>query len=376
MANRDFRKNITSPCLRDGVVNPRRHSRVITLGRIKIGGDHSISIQSMCRTPVTRVDECLKEINTLATIGCEIIRIAIPHHSHVTALQEICARSPIPIVADIHFDYRLAIAAAKVGVHGLRYNPGNITNHQHIIELSKTASDYHLPIRIGVNAASLPDRLIQQYGGASPEAITECALSQASMLEEVGFTQIKISLKASDPLTTIAAYRCCASRCDYPLHLGLTEAGPPLTGAIKSGFSLGVLLMEGIGDTLRISLSASASNEVIAARQLLRSLGLRNEGAEIIACPCCSRCTVDVIGMMEKLEPHLSLIKTPIRVAIMGCEVNGPGEAASSDIGIAGANGSWVLFIKGEKVCKLSNNEVEASFMKRVQQVVIDKQGR
>jgi (E)-4-hydroxy-3-methylbut-2-enyl-diphosphate synthase len=275
--------------------------------------------------------------------------VAVPDRQAVEALGELCSASPLPIVADIHFDFRLALAAIGQGVAALRYNPGNIGSRARVEQLAQAASDAQIPIRIGVNAGSLETPIKRKYQGPTAEALVESALTHAALLEEVGFHQIKLSLKASDALTTIAAYRLCSERCDYPLHLGLTEAGPLVSGAVKSSATLAILLAEGIGDTLRVSLSADPVEEVWVARQLLGCLGLRSGGVCVTSCPTCGRTTVDVSAMAERVEQRLRHLRVSLHVAVMGCEVNGPGEARAADVGIAGSGGDWVLFVQGEK---------------------------
>jgi len=354
---------------------PRRSSRLIRLGQVPIGGGSPISIQSMCSTDTCDVAATLAQIRALAQAGCDLARVAIPSSEALDPLAEICAQSPLPVVADIHFDYRLAIAAAERGAAGLRYNPGNIGSRARVEQLVRAASDHGLPIRIGVNAGSLGRAMLQRFGGPTPEALVESALSHAAILEEVGFTQIKLSLKASDVRTTIAAYRLCAARCDYPLHLGVTEAGTLLPGAVKSSVALGVLLAEGIGDTIRVSLSADPALEVWVAKQLLRSLGLREGGLDLVSCPCCARATVNVYGMAERVEKRLRHLRPSVQVAVMGCEVNGPGEAKHADVGIAGAGGSWVLFCQGEKKKLLAESEAEAALVAEAERIAAERQG-
>lgn len=339
------------------VLSPRRTSRRVQIGPVAVGGGAPISIQSMCSTDTRDVETTLAEIRALAAAGCEIIRVAVPDEPALEALAELCAASPLPVVADIHFDHRLAIGAIARGAAGLRYNPGNIGSRPKIAELARAAGERGVPIRVGVNAGSLERSLLERHGGATPEALCESALAHAALLEDAGFSQIKLSLKASDPLTTIAAYRLCAARCDYPLHLGLTEAGTLVAGTARSALTLGVLLAEGIGDTIRVSLSADPREEIWVARQLLRALGLRREGLELVACPRCGRATVDVYGMAERVERRLRGVREAVSVAVMGCEVNGPGEARAADVGIAGARGGWLLFRAGEKLRRIAASE-------------------
>ena len=318
-----------------------------------------MSIQSMCSTDTRDWSETSRQIARLALAGCDIVRVAVVDMAAVEALEPILAASALPVVADIHFDYRLAIAAVEAGVHGLRYNPGNIGSRARVEELASAAARRGIPIRVGVNAGSLGPRLLREHGSATPEALVESAVSHAELLEQVGFSSIKLSLKSSDVLTTIAAYRLAAARTDYPLHLGVTEAGTLVSGTVKSAAALGILLAEGIGDTIRVSLSADPVEEVWVARQLLSSLGLRKPGLSMTSCPSCGRCTVEVYGMAERVEQRLRHLEEPLTVAVMGCEVNGPGEARAADLGIAGTAGGWMLFCKGQHVRKLSSEEAE-----------------
>jgi (E)-4-hydroxy-3-methylbut-2-enyl-diphosphate synthase len=352
---------------------PRRATRALRLGPLQIGGGAAVSVQSMCSTDTRDAAATLAQIRALADEGCDVARVAVPDRAALDPLAEICAGSPLPVVADIHFDYRLAVAAVAQGIAGLRYNPGNIGERRRVEELARAAADRGVPIRIGVNAGSLGAELRRAHGGATPEALVESALAHAALLEEVGFTQIKLSLKASDVLTTIAAYRLCAARCDYPLHLGVTEAGTLVAGAVKSTAALSVLLAEGIGDTIRVSLSADPVEEVWVGTQLLRALGLRHGGLELISCPRCGRCSVDVYGMAERVERQLRRVRGEVRVAVMGCEVNGPGEARGADVGIAGAGGEWMLFLGGVKQRLLSTEEAERAVVAEAQRIAGDR---
>jgi len=354
------------------ILAPRRAARAVHVGRVQVGGGAPISVQSMCTTDTRDVEATLSQIGALHRAGCDIVRVAVPDTVAAEALTRICAGSLLPVVADIHFDHRLALAALRAGVGGLRYNPGNIGSRDRVEGLARAASDAGVPVRVGVNAGSLSTALRRRYGGATPEALVQSALEHAAVLEEVGFTDIKLSLKASDVPTTIAAYRLCAARCDYPLHLGVTEAGTLVPGTVKSTLALGVLLAEGIGDTIRVSLSADPVEEIWVARQLLAGLGLRPYGLELISCPRCGRCTVDVHGVAERVERRLRHLERHVRVAVMGCEVNGPGEARHADVGIAGAAGGWVLFAGGEKERRLLPDEAEEALVA----AALDLEGR
>jgi (E)-4-hydroxy-3-methylbut-2-enyl-diphosphate synthase len=340
-----------------GVLAPRRATRTVSLGGLAIGGGAPVSVQSMCSTDTRDVAATLAQIRALEAAGCDLARVAVSDTAAVEALSEICSASPLPVVADIHFDHRLAIASVEAGAAGLRYNPGNIGSRARVEALARAASDRGVPIRIGVNAGSLGTRLLRKHGSATVEALVESALEHAALLEEVGFSQIKLSLKASDVATTIAAYRLCAQRCDHPLHLGVTEAGTLVSGSVRSAAALSVLLAEGIGDTIRVSLSADPVEEVFVGRLLLQSLGLAREGFTLVSCPRCGRCTVDVYGMAERVERRLRHLRTPLRVAVMGCEVNGPGEARAADLGLAGAASTWVLFEGGRLVRRIPEGE-------------------
>lgn len=344
---------------RPAALAPRRTSRPVKLGTVQVGGGAPISIQSMCTTDTRDWRETSAQIRRLAQAGCDIVRVAVVDEDAVEALGPTLDASPVPVVADIHFDYRLAIASVEAGVQGLRYNPGNIGSPERVRELARAASDHDVPIRVGVNAGSLGTKLMRKHGAATPAALLESALAHADLLEQAVFLRIKLSLKASDVLTTIEAYRLAATETDYPLHLGVTEAGTLVSGTVKSSAAMGILLAEGIGDTIRVSLSADPVEEVWVARQLLSSLGLGRPGLSLTSCPRCGRCSMDVFGMADRVEERLRHLETPLHVAVMGCEVNGPGEAKAADLGIAGAAGGWVLFRQGKQVRRLSPDEAE-----------------
>jgi (E)-4-hydroxy-3-methylbut-2-enyl-diphosphate synthase len=357
------------------VIAERRRSRPVQLGDVTVGGGAPVSIQSMCSTDTRDVASTLSQIGSLHEAGCQIARVAVPDLEAAAALEAICEGSALPVVADIHFDYRLAIDAATRGIAGLRYNPGNIGSTERVEQLACAADDAGIPIRVGVNAGSLERDLRRSHGGATAEALVQSALAHAGLLEQVGFSRIKLSLKASDVLTTVAAYRLCAERCDYPLHLGVTEAGTLISGAVKSSAALAVLLAEGIGDTLRVSLSADPVEEIWVARQLLQGLGLAPApGLELVSCPRCGRASVEVYEMAARIERRLRHVTTRLQVAVMGCEVNGPGEARAADVGIAGAAGGWVLFRAGEKVRRLVAEEAEEALITAALEVAARKQ--
>jgi (E)-4-hydroxy-3-methylbut-2-enyl-diphosphate synthase len=328
----------------------RRNTIRISVGNVPVGDSAPIAVQSMTNTDTRDVKATVRQIRRLEKCGCEIVRLGIPDMDAALSLASIKAKTSLPIVADIHFDYKLALEALRQGVDGLRLNPGNIGGRHKVREVTRAASDLGVPIRIGVNSGSLEKQLLQKYGGPCPKAMVESALNHVRLLERENFRLIKISLKASDVGRTVDAYRMLSEQVDYPLHVGITEAGTLLPGAVKSAVGIGILLAEGIGDTIRISLSAPPEQEIKAAYGILRALGLRERGVEIISCPTCSRTEIDLIGLAHKVEKALSGIQAPLKVAVMGCVVNGPGEAREADIGIAGGKGRGVLFKRGKRV--------------------------
>lgn len=336
----------------------RRQSRQISIGGLKIGGGAPISVQSMTNTNTRDVAATLTQIHRLEEVGCEIIRVAVPDRRAAEKLGEIKAGINIPLVADIHFDYRLALKAIDQGIDGLRLNPGNIGQKERVKEIAKAAKERGIPIRIGVNAGSLEKDLLKKYGCSGPEGMVESALRHIGILEDLGFYQIKLSLKASDVLATVEAYRIIAEKVDYPLHLGITEAGSLFSGTIKSAVGMGVLLAEGIGDTIRVSLTGEPEEEVRAGYEILKSLGLRHRGIELISCPTCGRDEIGVIELSQEIEKRLAHIASPVKVALMGCVVNGPGEAAQADVGIAGGKGSAMLYLKGKAEGKIKREEI------------------
>jgi (E)-4-hydroxy-3-methylbut-2-enyl-diphosphate synthase len=336
---------------------PRRRTRQIYLGGVLIGGEAPIVVQSMTTTNPLDVDATMREIERMRRAGCEFVRVAVPDKEAVGGLHELTRRSPLPLIADIHFDYRLALLALEAGVAGLRINPGTIRQRNKVKEIIEEAKERRVALRIGINAGSLEDRILKRFGHATPEAMVQSALDCIKLCEDIGHQGIKVSLKASDVLMTIEACRLFSQRSDYPLHLGITEAGPPFSGVIKSAVGLGILLAEGIGDTIRVSLTGDPVLEVRAAYGILRSLGIRQRGIDIISCPTCGRCEVDLIRLVEEIQTQLEHIETPLTVAVMGCVVNGPGEAAEADIGIAGGKGVGLLFKKGEVIAKVPEGE-------------------
>ncbi|MEU3901899.1 flavodoxin-dependent (E)-4-hydroxy-3-methylbut-2-enyl-diphosphate synthase [Streptomyces sp. NPDC045251] len=337
----------------------RRHSRPISVGAVGIGGDHPISVQSMTTTLTADVNATLQQIAELTASGCQIVRVAVPSQDDADALPQIARKSMIPVIADIHFQPKYVFAAIDAGCAAVRVNPGNIKKFDdRVKDIAQAASAAGTPIRIGVNAGSLDKRLLQKYGKATPEALVESALWEASLFEEHGFRDIKISVKHNDPVVMIEAYRQLAAQCDYPLHLGVTEAGPAFQGTIKSAVAFGALLSEGIGDTIRVSLSASPVEEVKVGTKILESLGLRQRGLEIVSCPSCGRAQVDVYKLADEVNAALEGFPAPLRVAVMGCVVNGPGEAREADLGVASGNGKGQIFVKGEVVKTVPESQI------------------
>jgi (E)-4-hydroxy-3-methylbut-2-enyl-diphosphate synthase len=329
----------------------RRTSRRIRLGGVDIGGGAPVSIQSMTTTKTEDVAATLTQVHALATQGADIVRVAVPHEADARALGVIAAQAGVPVVADVHFSYRLALLALESGVQGLRLNPGNIRDPAQIRVVVREAAARGVVIRVGANAGSLDRRILARHGGPTPEALVESALEEVRILEDEGFSSIKISVKHQGVAQTIAAYRLLAERCDYPLHLGVTEAGPPPTGLVKSAVGIGALLAEGIGDTIRVSLTADPIEEVRAAKAILQSLGLRRSGFDLVACPSCGRAEIDVVALTHQVLARLeSLSLPPIQVAVMGCEVNGPGEARDADVGLAAGPGRGLLFSRGRQL--------------------------
>jgi (E)-4-hydroxy-3-methylbut-2-enyl-diphosphate synthase len=348
----------------------RRHTRQISLGRIKIGGGAPVAVQSMCNTDTRDAEATLSQIRLLEAAGCEIVRLAVPDEEAAASLGKIRKGTAAPLVADIHFDYRLALEAVKQGVDGLRINPGNIGGKEKVAEVVRACRDRHIPVRIGVNAGSLEKHLLEKYGHPAPEAIVESAFSHIRILEDLNFTDLKVSLKASNVMTTVAAYRLFSRKSDYPLHIGISEAGTLFSGTIKSSVGLGILLAEGIGDTMRVSLTADPVEEVRAAYEILKALKIRQRGVNIISCPTCGRTEIDIIGLAAEVEKRLAHIKEPVTVAVMGCVVNGPGEAREADVGIAGGKGVGLLFKHGEIVSKFDEKELADVLVKEVENII------
>ncbi|MGB7065373.1 MAG: flavodoxin-dependent (E)-4-hydroxy-3-methylbut-2-enyl-diphosphate synthase [Syntrophobacteria bacterium] len=353
----------------------RRKTRQIHVGSVPVGGDAPVVVQSMCNTDTRDIPATLEQIRRLAEVGCEIVRLAVVDAKAVEALKAIKREASTPLIADIHFDHRLALAALRTGVDGLRINPGNIGGEKAVAKVVHAAAERQVPIRIGVNSGSLDKDLLQQYGGPTPEAMVESALRQVQLLESLKFQEIKISLKSSDVITMVEAYRLLADRVSYPLHLGVTEAGTLICGSVKSAIGIGLLLAEGIGDTIRVSLTSDPINEVRAAYEILRALKLRERGIELISCPTCGRCDIDIIGLTHEIEEQLLRVKTPLKVAIMGCVVNGPGEAREADVGIAGGRGQGILFKKGEIVAKIPEAELKSRLLEEISLMVDEEIG-
>ncbi len=352
---------------------PRKKTRQITVGAVKIGGDAPVAVQSMCNTDTRDASKTLEQINHLEQAGCEIVRLAVPDMDAAKSLGAVKQGSNLPLIADIHFDYRLALEAVKQGIDGLRINPGNIGGKDKVSEVVRACNDRNVPIRIGVNAGSLEKHLLQKYGHPTPEAIVESAFGHIRILEDLDYRNIKVSLKASDVMTTVASYRLFSEQSDYPLHIGISEAGTLFSGTVKSSVGLGILLSEGIGDTMRVSLTADPVEEVRVAWEILKSLKLRQRGVNIISCPTCGRTEIDIIGLAQEVEKRLAHIKEPITVAVMGCVVNGPGEAREADAGIAGGKGVGLLFKYGEIVKKLSEADLADALVREVEEIVNKK---
>lgn len=336
----------------------RKKTRVIQVGDKLIGGNNPITVQSMTNTLTKDIQSTVNQIHRLETAGCDIIRMAISDFEDAKAIKDIKKSINIPIIADIQYDYRLAMESIKYGIDGLRINPGNIGSMNKVKEITKACKEKNIPIRIGVNSGSIKKEFLDQYNGVNENSMVYSALEQIRLLEELDFNDIKISLKASNVQLTIKAYSKMSHVCDYPLHLGVTEAGPTWRGTIKSSVGIGTLLAMGIGDTIRISLTGDPVEEVKVGREILKSLGLLNEGLEIISCPTCGRTKIDLIEIVEKAEKKLENINKHITVAIMGCPVNGPGEAKEADIGIAGGNGEGLIFVKGKILKKVKEEDL------------------
>ena len=344
-------------------------TRQILVGGVPIGGGAPVVIQSMLNTKTTDVEGSLAQISQLKAAGCQIARLAVPNMEAAKTFGEICAQSELPLVADIHFDYKLAIAAAEGGASKIRINPGNIGGEDRVKAVVDVCKDKHIPIRIGVNGGSLDKALLEKYGHPTAEALVESAFQHIVLLEKFGFYDTCVSMKSSKVPTMVAAARLFRSRCDYPLHIGVTETGPVKMGLMKSAMGIGALLLDGIGDTIRVSLTDDPVEEVYAAKDILKAAGLRKEGVNIISCPTCGRTQIDLIGLVNQVDEALKNCEKPITVAVMGCVVNGPGEAREADIGIAGGDGCGMLFEKGVQTVKLPYEELLPALLKRIEEL-------
>ena len=351
----------------------RKHTRQIHIGPVAIGGGAPISVQSMCNTKTTDTEATVAQIKALQAAGCDIVRLAVPDMEAAKNLGNIIRAVEVPLVADIHFDYKLALEAIEQGISALRLNPGNIGGEEKVKAVVQAAKAKHIPIRIGVNAGSLDKKILAKYGAITPEALVESAMQHIRILEALDFHDMKISLKAHDVPLTLAAYRLMSETVDYPLHLGITEAGTVNTGIIKSAVGIGALLAEGIGDTFRISLTGDPVVEVKVANEILKSLGLKEYGPTLVACPTCGRTSIDLSAIAAQVEKKLEGIKDPIDVAVMGCVVNGPGEARGADVGIAGGNGEGLIFRKGEIIRKVPENILVDELFKEIDAILEER---
>lgn len=348
----------------------RRQTRQISIGGVKIGGGAPITVQSMTNTFTHDVPATVAQIHRLEAAGCELVRVAVPDQAAADAIGLIKNQISIPLIADIHFDYRLAMAAVRAGADALRINPGNIGGAKKVKAVAQLAREWGISIRVGVNSGSLEKDLLRKYGAATAEAMVESALRHIELLQSLDFHNIKLSIKASDVARTVDAYRLLASQTDFPLHVGVTEAGSLVSGTVKSALGIGMLLAEGIGDTIRVSLTRDPVDEIRVGFEILKALKIRQRGPEIVSCPTCGRCEIDLVGVVERVEAALLTMTTPVRLAIMGCVVNGPGEAREADIGIAGGKGHGVLFKKGKVVGKVPEDRLVETFLKEVEQYV------
>lgn len=350
----------------------RNDTRQVTVGEVPIGGGAPVTIQSMTNTRTEDVTATLAQIYSLAEAGFDIVRLAVPKSEAAAALSRIVCQSPIPVVADIHFDYRLALAAVDAGVHKLRINPGNIGSKDRVKAVVKAAKERKVPIRIGVNSGSLPRDILERFGRTA-EGMVEAAVRHIRILEELDFRDIVVSLKASDVPLTIQAYRQMAATVEYPLHVGITEAGTVRSGIVKSAVGIGAILAQGLGDTIRVSLTGDPVQEVLLGRQILQTLGLRRGGIEIISCPTCGRCQIDLAKVAEAVEARIGQIPVPIKVAVMGCAVNGPGEAQEADVGIAGGSGAALLFRKGVAVRRVPEESLVDTLVEEVERIAAER---
>ena len=350
-------------------MSKKKFTKQITIGNIKIGGGAPVVVQSMTKTDTRDVPSTVSQIKRLESAGCEIVRVAVLNADAAKAMKTIKKKIKIPLIADVHFDHRLALESMASGADGLRINPGNIGSKLKVKEVISAAKDKGVPIRIGVNAGSLEKDLLKKYGHPTAKALVESAGRHIKILEDLKFKAIKVSLKASDVMKTVDAYRLFSKKYDYPLHIGISEAGPAFSGTVKSAVGLGILLSEGIGDTIRVSLTADPVEEVKVAYEILKCLHLRQTGPEIVSCPTCGRCQINIRGIVEKVEAGLLKIKKPLKVAVMGCVVNGPGEAREADIGIAGGKGMGILFKHGKVVKTLKEQELFSTLMREIKKM-------
>lgn len=351
----------------------RRKTKQILIGMVAIGGGAPIAVQSMTKTLTHDIKATVAQIRRLVKAGCEIVRLAVPDDRAASALAEIRRRVKMPLIADIHFDHRLALAALRAGVDGLRLNPGTIGSRDKVREVVRAARERSVPIRIGVNSGSLEKALLRKYGEATPEAMVESALDHIRLLEDMGFDLIKVSLKASDIARTVAAYRLLAEKVDYPFHAGITEAGGKFRGTVKSAVGLGILLSEGLADTIRVSLTAPPEEEARVAYLILQNLGLRTRGINFVSCPICGRSEVDMMKIVPRVERELASLRSPLTVALMGCMVNGPGEAREADIGLACGRGVGILFRKGKLVRRIREDRIIPEFVAEVRRLAVEK---
>ncbi len=344
-------------------------TKQIKVGGIPIGGGAPVVIQSMLNTKTTDIEGSLMQLKALKTAGCQIARLAVPNRSAAEAFSEICKQSPLPLVADIHFDYKLAIAAAEGGAAKIRINPGNIGGEDRVEAVVSACKERQIPIRIGVNGGSLDKKLLEKYGHPTAEALVESAFEHLALLEKFGYSDSCVSMKSTTVPTMVQAARLFRAKCDYPLHIGVTETGPVRMGLMKSAMGIGSLLLDGIGDTIRVSLTDDPVEEVYAAKDILKAAGLRKEGVNIISCPTCGRTQIDLIGLVNSVDEALKDCQKAITVAVMGCIVNGPGEAREADIGIAGGDGCGMLFEKGQQIARLPYDELLPALLKRIEEL-------
>jgi (E)-4-hydroxy-3-methylbut-2-enyl-diphosphate synthase len=351
----------------------RRKSKQIRIGDMAVGGDAPVTVQSMTNTDTRAVQTTVAQINRLAAAGCELIRVAVVDMEAARAIRAIREQISIPLIADIHFDARLAVAAMENGAQAVRINPGNIGGHDKLARVVAAAKTHGVPIRVGVNSGSLEKDLLKKYGhptAGAPDALVESGLRNVMLLEQLGFSEIKVSLKSSSAMTTVSAYRRLATRCEYPFHIGVTEAGGLIGGTVKSSIALGILLSEGIGDTFRVSLTRDPIEEIRVGYEILRALDIRHHGPELISCPTCGRCEIDLFKLAEQVEQHIQTVKAPVKIAVMGCVVNGPGEAREADIGLAGGRGVGIIFKKGRLLKKVAEKDLLSVFLSELQTLI------